>query len=261
MLPQNLFYIAGYGVNLYLLCHILGVIPALLLGIYLLRERRAPLSIAFDVVVVGGVGALGAALLFSGLTRSFLPALPNVWGFPAIAGFLLTAIIYGARHPFRRARGVSVLVSLDAAFAPLALYQAITRLGCFSAGCCHGRPICPECHFPFAVTFSDPRSASIYQGVPLYPTQLMFALGDALIAFVLLALRHNPALRGALLWVYLCGFGLLRFSVEFLRGDVRAMVGDLYLSQVIGLALALIGATMLARRLLVASRVPTSDVI
>jgi phosphatidylglycerol:prolipoprotein diacylglycerol transferase len=261
MFPQNLFYIAGYGVNLYLLCHILGVIPALVLAVWLLRERRAPLPIVFDVFIVGIVGALGAALLFFALTRSFLPTLPTLWGFPAIAGFLLAIILYGVRHPLRRARGVSVLVPLDVVFAPLALYQAITRLGCFSAGCCHGKPICPECHFPFAITFADSRSASIYQGIPLYPTQLMFALGDALIALVLLALRNKPALRGALIWIYLCGYGLLRFGVEFLRGDVRTMVGDLYLSQVIGLALALVGAGMLARRFAFAPRATSEHAV
>jgi phosphatidylglycerol:prolipoprotein diacylglycerol transferase len=243
--PQTLFSIAGYNVNLYLLFYTLGGIPAIILGLRLARERAIPLMIVMDVCVIGGISALGAALLFYALTQSFLPTLPNVWGIPAIAGFLIAAIIYGARHPLRQA---NVLVPLDVAFAPLALYQAITRLGCFCAGCCHGKPVCVECQFPWAVTFADPSSASIYQGVPVYPTQLLLALGDLLIALMLLAIRNKPEFRGALIWVYLIGYGALRFSVEFTRGDVRAMVGDLYLSQVIGLALALIGALMLARR-------------
>ena len=252
MFPQTLFSIAGYNVNLYILFYTLGVIPALILGLRLARERGIPLMSVIDVCIIGGISALGAALTFYALTQSFLPTLPNVWGIPAIAGFLIAAIIYGARHPRRQA---NVLVPLDIAFAPIALYQAITRLGCFCAGCCHGKPVCVECQFPWAVTFADPSSASIYQGVPVYPTQLLLALGDLMIALTLLAIRNKPEFRGALIWVYLIGYGVLRFSVEFTRGDVRAMVGDLYLSQVIGGALALVGAVMLARRLTFVPRV------
>ncbi|MBI5651083.1 MAG: prolipoprotein diacylglyceryl transferase [Chloroflexi bacterium] len=251
MFPQTLFSIAGYNVNFYILFYILGLAPAIILGLWLARARGIPLMIVLDVCVLGGIGAIGAALAFYVLTQSFLPTLPNVWGIPAIAGFLIAAIIYGARHPLRQA---NVLVPLDVAFAPLALYQAITRLGCFCAGCCHGKPVCGECQFPWAITFSDPSSASIYQGVPVYPTQLFLALGDVLIALALLALRNKPEFRGALIWVYLIGYGALRFFVEFTRGDVRAMIGDLYLSQVIGLALALIGALMLARRFVFGTR-------
>jgi len=57
----------------------------------------------------------------------------------------------------------------------------------FTAGCFHGKPVCPLCNFPFAVTFSDSNSASIDRGFPIHPTQLYEAIGNFALVLVLLA--------------------------------------------------------------------------
>ncbi len=64
------------------------------------------------------------------------------------------------------------------------------------------------------------------------PGQLYESLGCLLISLALLSLRQHPALRGALVWIYLIAYGLLRFAIEFFRGDARPMLGILSLNQI-----------------------------
>lgn len=131
-------------------------------------------------------------------------------------------LIFGAAAFFitARRRGLPPFAAADL-FAPaLALGHAFGRLGCFLAGCCHGRPAGTGF---FAVTFTDPSCevAPDLLGLPLYPTQLLEAAGNLLIFFLLdraLGRRFRP---GALLALYAALYSAQRFLIEFLRGDDR----------------------------------------
>jgi phosphatidylglycerol:prolipoprotein diacylglycerol transferase len=164
------------------------------------------------------------------------------WSIAAIIVLVCFLWVFAKLHPATREKP---LEALDIDFPALALYGALARFGCFSAGCCHGKP---AWDLPWAVVFDHPASSSIYRGIPVHPTQLYEAAGDLVIFSLLIALRNRPAFKGALIWVYLLAYGLLRFCVEFYRGDVRPMVGLLSLNQVICIAFIVIGSAMLARR-------------
>jgi phosphatidylglycerol:prolipoprotein diacylglycerol transferase len=102
-------------------------------------------------------------------------------------------------------------------FAPsLAIGHAIGRLGCFFAGCCHGKP---AEGLPWAVTFTDPESLAII-GVPLHPTQIYESLGEFINFFILIILRRYKSFNGQLFLTYIILYSVLRFIVEFFRGDV-----------------------------------------
>jgi len=126
------------------------------------------------------------------------------------AAFLLAA----------RRRGVNAPRAADL-FAPaLALAHAFGRLGCFLAGCCHGRP---AGGFPFAVVFDNPACevAPELLGVPVYPTQLFEAAGNLAI-FALLNFALGKKLRpGSVVALYAALYSAQRFLIEFLRGDDR----------------------------------------
>lgn len=96
----------------------------------------------------------------------------------------------------------------------LALFAGFGRLGCFFAGCCYGK----ETDGPIAVVFSNAPFAP--NGVPLVPTQLIEAGGQFVFAIALLAAGKRERLRPHLLAVYLLAYSLLRFVLEFWRGDV-----------------------------------------
>lgn len=112
----------------------------------------------------------------------------------------------------------------DRALPALALAHAVGRVGCFFAGCCHGTP----CDLPWAVTFTDPDSLveGPLLGVPLHPAQLYDAAGNFLLAaflglWALPAVRARRLASGSVAALYGLGYFVLRFLVEFVRGDDR----------------------------------------
>jgi phosphatidylglycerol:prolipoprotein diacylglycerol transferase len=82
-------------------------------------------------------------------------------------------------------------------------------------------------------------------GIPLLPTQLFEAAGDALLFAAALALaRRNPR-AGTVFCFYLVSYGLFRFALEFYRGDDRGMViAHLQPSQWIALVAVAIGVSL-----------------
>jgi len=90
-----------------------------------------------------------------------------------------------------------------------ALGHALGRIGCFLNGCCYGRP-----HETWGVVFP-----SLQDNIPRLPTQL-FESGINLILFVgLLFLRRRQHFAGQILWTYVFCYAVLRFILEFFRGD------------------------------------------
>lgn len=109
------------------------------------------------------------------------------------------------------------------AFAPaIPLGHFFGRLGCFMAGCCHGRPTDSF----LAVTFTDPTCMvePAYLNQPLYPTQLLEAAGNLLISLGLLVAFRKRSFPGQMILAYAILYALLRFGLEFLRGDSRGWV-------------------------------------
>lgn len=121
----------------------------------------------------------------------------------------------------------------------LPLGHGCGRIGCFMAGCCHGKPT----DSIFGVVF--PFEASYpYAGVRVHPTQLYEALFNIVLFLTMLFLffkyrkRHRPYIFVSL---YLVAYGTFRFFNEFLRGDEIRGVWLLSTSQWISLILVTIG--------------------
>lgn len=127
----------------------------------------------------------------------------------------------------------------DAAAPSIALGQTIGRLGCFAAGCDYGKPA----DLPWAVTFTS-EYAHRFVGVPidvsLHPTQLYESLGTFFLFLTLIWLHRERRFTGQVFSVYLLSYSVLRFGLEFFRGDVDRgfLPGDVIsTSQFIGLLL------------------------
>ena len=238
MWPEPLFSLWGWPVNLYVVFVALGALVALEMMLRVGGERGTSptLSIAAWLVVVGSLVFGGA--IFPSWIQGVLPG-QGRWSLSVIACVLLGAGGLAILSPTWRAQSPDLL---DSVALGMALGQAIGRIGCFAAGCCYGLP---AAGLPWAVTFVGGSSAARYPGLPLHPVQLYESLGCLLIALLLWSLRWRPNLRGRLIWVYLFSYGILRFSLEFFRGDVRPMMGALSLNQVICLGFVGIGAAML----------------
>ena len=50
---------------------------------------------------------------------------------------------------------------------------------------------------------------------------------------------------GVILGFYLCGYAVIRFGIEYLRGDPRAAVGPFSISQAISIGMLIIGVSFI----------------
>ena len=123
---------------------------------------------------------------------------------------------------------------------------AFGRLGCLLAGCCFGS----VCHLPWALSFPAGGAAAQAQAkagqlaserlvsLPVHPTQVYESLGSlALAAFCVYVVMPRKRYDGEVFAVFIAGYAVLRFALEFLRRDERGGLLGLSTSQLIGLAL------------------------
>lgn len=186
----------------------------------------------FYVVISALVGArvFYVALNFSYFRLEPLAAL-RLWegGLVFYGGFLTAVPVFIWRIQRWRQPALEIL---DVAAPGLVLAQAVGRLGCLSAGCCYGK----ACTSELAITFSDSLShAPLHQ--PLHPTQLYHAVADLTIFAILFFLSRRSLRRGILVVAYMLLYGMLRFTVEFWRGDPRGFLYGFSTSQWISLGL------------------------
>ena len=218
------------------------------------RSLNLPDDHLFNLCFYGLLAGLLGAKLFLILVewRYYLNNPMEILGTLRSAGVLIGGVVAGAAVfvLYCRRKGLPTLALADAFVAPLALGQAVGRLGCFSAGCCYGAPT----NGPVAVTFSDPVAAAqtgVPLNIPLFPTQLTELVADLLLATLLTWMwRKRISPPGTVLWTYVLVYSCLRFFIEFLRGDaVRGLWfgGALSTSQILALVGGLGAAAMILR--------------
>jgi phosphatidylglycerol:prolipoprotein diacylglycerol transferase len=111
------------------------------------------------------------------------------------------------------------------------------RIGCFLAGCCHGK----VCHNAFGVTFTHPDSLAEPLNVPLYPTQLFDIFINVVILITLLIYRKRKKFEGQLMLIYIAMYAVGRSINEEFRGDeARGYVFDGWFSHSQAIAVLMI---------------------
>ena len=235
MHPEPLFYINDIGINGYLLAFGGAPLPVFLVLVLLGRERGLSWRIVTEAACLGGALALLAGALLSLLVQEHLHEFAAQWSLLYMTLFVGFVWLYFRRVFQSRARAAA---SSQIFFPALALYLAIARLGCFMAGCCHGKP---AWNVPWAVIVDDPLASTIYRGIPIHPTQLYQSLGNLAIFALLLTVRNHPRYQGKMGWLFFVLYGSVRFFVEFYRGDFRTMIGLLSLNQAVCLGFILVG--------------------
>lgn len=115
------------------------------------------------------------------------------------------------------------------------LGHAIGRIGCFMAGCCYGS----ETHSPLSIHLHEAER----HPVQLYESALLF-----LLFAVTHYLVHKKRKAREAFYLYVFSYALIRFLLEYLRGDIiRGIYAfGLSTSQWVSLAMALLGLALLA---------------
>ena len=229
MLPDPLFSIFGIDIDMYAIFILIGLIACFIFT-YIAMKKSGYSSSARDMILIIGVFAIALGFLFATLTQSIYDFIANPEGgfqftgkMTFLGGLIGGVIVYLGlyflyvyvinprlkENNFLKSdmnKGVWELLR----FAPISITiaHAFGRLGCFSAGCCGGI----ETDAWYGVQFPGEAHKEI-------PTQLFEAIFLFLISVVMIILYFKFHFKYNM-GVYLIGYGVWRFLIEFIRGDV-----------------------------------------
>jgi phosphatidylglycerol:prolipoprotein diacylglycerol transferase len=110
----------------------------------------------------------------------------------------------------------------DACAPGIALGNFFGRQGCFSAGCCWGKPTT----LPWGVQFTEAghEITGVPTGIHLHPTQLYESFTMLIVFFFLLWLHKKKKFSGQVILAYVVIYATVRFLIEFVRDDPRGDV-------------------------------------
>ena len=190
------------------------------LVLYLVKKRNLPinpyLDLMFAVVLSGVVGARSTYVIehwqeftspleWFQLWRGGLSVFGGLlFGFPAYLAFLCW-------------RKLPIWETSDFLVPIFPLSLAIVRVGCFSAGCCHGAPT----SLPWGIVPKSELTPLYLAGEPLHPTQLyecFFLLGLSVFLF---CLNRKRLKTGIVVSAFLVGYSLYRVLTNPFRGDLE----------------------------------------
>lgn len=230
MLP-NLFRIADFQIGTHDVFVALGAFAAVC--VYLREaERRRVLDERTTWVAIGAL-----------LTGAVAAKLSTVWQYVAYAPepSVMGAILYGGKSVLGGLAGayvgavvtkriVGYRESTGDLFAPaVALGMAIGRWGCFLTEQVGNPTSLPWGISVDAATASRiPMCPTCAPGTPMHPSFVYEIVFHAAMFGILVWLRPRVPVRGELFKIYLTGYGLFRFAVEFVRGNPAVWLGLSY---------------------------------
>ncbi len=257
----DLFSLGPISVKTYGFCMALGFFSAWQVLSWLCRKvGRKPEAFSNLVVylLIGGVLGSRIAYVIEHWSAEFAanPAdVVKVWqgGLMFYGGLILDIVIFFV-WCFVRKEKISEVSDLLTTVIPLG--HMFGRIGCFFYGCCYGR----QCDAAWAVAF--PRGSPAWHeqaqaglipwkataSLPVLPTQLVEAAAVLALFVVMLAVyrRFHATLPGFTTGCYLAGYAVVRFIMEFLRGDPRAAVGGLSIGQTLSILIFSAGLAFMA---------------
>ena len=210
--------IHGYGLMI-----AIGILVAIVVAIVRAKKKKIDPDPLLDVaLIVLFAGFLGGKLMYIIVEwKSFIDA-PNKLAFFGGGGF----VVYGgiilvllACVVYFKIRKLDFYTYFDLVMPEVSMAQALGRVGCFLAGCCFGA----ETTSPIGVVF-PPGIYGITPGVRVWPTQIFMAVGNLVIAGILLLAGRYLKKRGQIGALYLILYSVGRFAVEFFRADPRGTV-------------------------------------
>ena len=175
------------------------------------RKENFPIKDIGKCIYAIFIAILGGGLLSWAITPLLYPE-PIVWGpISAMPGIIGSLLVFSAAIRWYR---LDIWKHLNLIAPFICFAHGWGRLGCFSAGCCHGQPTSGflGVHFhPESLAYEKFGGTSLH-ATQLYEAGFLFVLGWILIN------KFPPALRFT---HYLIAYGIGRFLLEFIRGDDR----------------------------------------
>lgn len=230
---QYLFYIGDFPIRAYGLVLSLSIILATGVGYFLAKaDGRGYEKYIVDLGIYCGVAGLIGARLWDVFFFDWdyyghhLTELFNVWqGGMAIQGgvFLgvLTGVWYCQRHHLDTVHLMDVLAPA------IILGQALGRCANLLNGDAFGAPTGSS----FGIVYPSTTLAHLtYGDQPLWPAEVWEGQLDVVIFALLLLFRTTRHAKGQCFALYVMLYSLVRFGLEFLRGDYTEKVFGLFTS-------------------------------
>lgn len=218
---QYLFYIGEFPLRTYGLFLSLGIILAVAVAYFLAKQDGRWHKHVVDIGLYGAIAGLLGGRLWDVFFFDWhyyghhLTEIFNVWqGGMAIQGGILggvlAGIIYAKRHQ------IDILQFADIVCPAIILGQAIGRIANFLNGDAFGTPTGAS----WGIVYPDTTLAhQVYGSQPLWPAEVWEGQFDIIIFALLLLFRSFPHPKGQAFSLYMIMYSILRFCLEFLRGD------------------------------------------
>ncbi len=234
-------------IPLYGLMGVVGAAVAAGVAFCLLKKRDIN---AFDFMCAAifiMIGAfLGAKILF--ILVSLKQIIELRLGFMEImkGGFVFYGGLLGGFlgvFVYAKAFKKNLMGYLEICATVLPLGHGFGRIGCFLGGCCYGM----EYDGWLSYTYTESLNYATPLNVPLLPIQLIEAACLFVLFGVLLSLFLKTR-KGNVFFIYLISYAVIRFILEFFRGDKERGLLWLSTSQWISIALLIfVGAYLFIR--------------
>jgi phosphatidylglycerol---prolipoprotein diacylglyceryl transferase len=241
-LHRMLFHIGGFTVYSYGVMLALGFIAAGVAARQRFVQQYKNPEVILDLVLAAVVGGIVGARIFYviGHWSEFSGRLGDIFqlnmeGLVFYGGMLLgltLAIVVGY---LRKVRFWSIM-DLAGLCVPVAL--AIGRIGCLLNGCCYGKVT----SLPWGITY--PVSSGIVGA--RHPTQIYELILDLALFGLLWWKKDDFARDGTIFWLFVMGYGFIRFTVEFFRDHQQSFAAIGF--QIGSLVLVVVAAVVLLFR-------------
>ncbi|MBQ8001542.1 MAG: prolipoprotein diacylglyceryl transferase [Ruminococcus sp.] len=245
-------YVDLWGLELpvYGLISVVGILVSATVAFVLAKKKAVDLYDFLITAVVGGLGLfIGAHLLYA-LTRTgdiisafslyntfdttgeFIKYLLDIASGMVFYGGLYGGLLAGFLWIRHKKHPAGLFADIFAVVIPL--FHSFGRVGCFFAGCCYG------VKWEYGIS-GRVLNSGVRELTARFPVQLVEAACLLVLFSLLLVFFLRGKAQGRLLTVYLASYAVLRFVLEFFRGDsIRGHLLYLSTSQWISL-LTLIG--------------------
>ena len=239
--------IFGKDISMYGICALVGILAWGIFSVNKAKKSGLDDTETIVALLICGVGGLAGSHLLYAITNihlfieimnvpgavkdfnDFLTLLGYVFGGGVFYGGMLMAILFCIIY--LKIRKLDVPAYTDVIIIGLPLFHGFARIGCFLAGCCYG------IEWAHGITYHQGVSPGA-NGVPRLPVQLIESGINFLIFFLLWYLYNHEKFKGKLTYVYLAIYSVVRFILEFFRGDaIRGRLWIFSTSQWISIAI------------------------
>ena len=252
--------IFGKEIGTYFICTLVGIIVCFFFAYFLAKKKGQLIEDLIITVVYILIGMFVGGHLVYGITNTskiififqhiseynFLSFVVDFFGV-CFGGMVFYGGLLGGIAAMwlvcRTGKYIPSNIMFDIWAICVPLFHTFGRIGCFMAGCCYGR----ETASFIGVTF--PEGGLAPAGIKLIPTQLIEAVIDIFILIAVIIVLNKEKLRVYALPFYIITYSIMRFILEFFRGDPdRGFIGILSVSQCISILLIVISVVYIVKQ-------------